>query len=425
MAAAILSSYFCYQHISISWNETQVASSGAVAPSDTNPSTLFSINKPGQGETWICPMHPEIMQNHPGTCPICGMDLVEAKNHTGHDHGIHVDSASMQKLGVRLASVKKSILSREFVTYGNVTEDGSAAYNIHSKFDGLIKKTYIHSIGQKIEKGQVIYEIYAQELIAQQKQFIRFLERRSQILQSIGDVRFQEDEYAMNLLQDFSRERTRFLHEDIGFDTVQKIEDSRTIFEVVKIVAAESGVVTRINVREGSYVMPSATLFTLADVAKVWVDIALYPDQVARVQRGDMVTIKTADGRKIQANLDFLNPIAENNKVSARVAIDNKNLHLRPGSFVDAIIHTQPHEALVVPRSSVMHNGDGDRVMLSRGGGHFIPLSVETGIESGDEIEIIDGLLEGAEVAVNGQFLLDAAASLNDAAQRMQEHLHQ
>ena len=370
-------------------------------------------------------MHPEIMQNHPGTCPICGMDLVEAKNHTGHDHGIHVDSASMQKLGVRLASVKKSILSREFVTYGNVTEDGSAAYNIHSKFDGLIKKTYIHSIGQKIEKGQVIYEIYAQELIAQQKQFIRFLERRSQILQSIGDVRFQEDEYAMNLLQDFSRERTRFLHEDIGFDTVQKIEDSRTIFEVVKIVAAESGVVTRINVREGSYVMPSATLFTLADVAKVWVDIALYPDQVARVQRGDMVTIKTADGRKIQANLDFLNPIAENNKVSARVAIDNKNLHLRPGSFVDAIIHTQPHEALVVPRSSVMHNGDGDRVMLSRGGGHFIPLSVETGIESGDEIEIIDGLLEGAEVAVNGQFLLDAAASLNDAAQRMQEHLHQ
>jgi Cu(I)/Ag(I) efflux system membrane fusion protein len=64
-------------------------------------------------------------------------------------------------------------------------------------------------------------------------------------------------------------------------------------------------------------------------------------------------------------------------------------------------------------------------VILSRGEGHFLPVNIETGIESGDWIEVVDGLLEGAEVAVNGQFLLDAAASLHDAAQRMQEsHKH-
>ena len=425
MTAVILSSYFFFQHISISWNEAQVASSGTTTSPDATPSTLPSINKPGQGKTWVCPMHPEIMQDHPGTCPICGMDLVEAKDHAGHEHGIHVDTASIQKLGIRLASIKKLPVSQEIRSYGNVTVDGNTVYNAHSKFDGWIKKMYIHSIGQKIQQGQVIYEIYSPELIMQQKEYLSFMERRNQILQTIGEALIHENEYVMNLLEELSKERTKFLYEDVSFESLQHLENSKMTIDVVKIVAEESGTVTQINAREGSFVAPSATLFTLANVSRVWIDIALYPDQAARVKNGDMVTIKNSDGQTVNAKLDFLNPVAENNKVSARVALDNSKLHLRPGSFVDAIIHAQPHEALVLPRSAVMHNGDGDMVMLSRGEGHFLPVHIETGIESGDEIEITDGLLEGAEVAANGQFLLDAAASMNAAAQRMQEtHMH-
>lgn len=425
LATLMLFSYFLYPHISISWDKTRVDSSGTTTQLHSKTSALPGIIQAGQGKTWVCPMHPGIMQDHPGTCPICGMDLVEAKNHNGHDHGIQVDSASIQNLGVRLARVKRTNLSREIPTYGNVEEDGSATYNIHSKFEGLIKKTYIHSLGQKIEKGQVIYEIYAPELIAQQKEFIRFLERRNQLVQNIGDARYQENEYLMNLLQDFSRERTRFLHEDVSLDTVQKIEDSGSIIEVIKIIAAESGVVTAINAREGSYVMPSAALFTLSDVSRVWIDIALYPDQADQVHTGDEVIIKSADGQRAKSRISFINPISEGNKASARVAIGNRELHLHPGSFVDVLIQTQPHVGLSLPRSAVMHGGDGDRVMLSRGSGHFMPIHIETGIESGDRIEITDGLLENAEVAVNGQFLLDADASMNAAAQRMQEtHPH-
>lgn len=428
LAVVILSSYFFYRHISISWLDAPSASP-AVSVSQSNipvPPSLPSINKPGQGHTWVCPMHPEIMQDHPGTCPICGMDLVESKDHVGHDHGIHVDTASIQKLGVRLVSVKKSPVSQEIRSYGNVTADGGTVYNDHSKFDGWIRKMHIHSVGQKIVQGQVIYEIYSPELIMQQKEYLRFLERRKQILQTVGDVRLQENEYVMNLLMELSKERTKFIYEDVSLESLQHLEDSKEAVDVVKIVAEESGIVTQISAREGSYVTPSATLFTMANVSRVWVDIALYPDQAARVKIGDKVTIKNSDGQAIESKLDFLNPVAENNKVSARVAIDNSKLHLRPGSFADVIIHAQPHDALVLPRSAVMHTGAGDMVMLCRGEGHFLPIHIETGIESGDEIEITDGLLEDAEVAANGQFLLDAAASLNSAAQRMQEtHTHQ
>ena len=207
LAVVILSSYFFYQHLSISWLDAQTASPAVSASQSNTPASpsLPSINQPGQGKTWVCPMHPEIMQDHPGTCPICGMDLVESKNHASHDHGVHVDTASIQKLGVRMASVRKSLISQEIRSYGNVTVDGTSVYNVHSKFGGQIKKTYVHSIGQKIEKGQVIYEIYSPDLIMQQKEFILFIDRRNQIMANVEDARFKEDDYVMNLLQDFAR----------------------------------------------------------------------------------------------------------------------------------------------------------------------------------------------------------------------------
>ncbi len=409
LAIIILAAYFSYPHLSISWRNT----TGITSPA------LSSINQAGQKKIWVCPMHPEIMQDHPGSCPICGMDLVEAGHHAGHEHGIQVDSASLQKLGVRLAVVKKSPVSSEVNAYGNVTLDEGRLYNVHSKFDGWIKKSYIHSIGQHIEKGQAIYEVYSPDLVMQQKAYLTFLVRRNQIMQSVGDARMEENEYVMDLLQDLARERTKFLHEDVSLDTVQKIEDARQPIDVVKIVSEESGVVTQINAREGSFATPSATLFTLGDVSRVWVTATLYPDQAAGVKVGDQITITGADGQRIQSRLDFLSPLADNNKIAARVSIDNNRLHLRPGSFVDVTIHSQPRNALVLPRSAVIHTGRGDMVMISRGEGHFLPTYIDTGVETQDSIEVTDGLQAGAQVVINGQFLLDSAASLNAAAQRM------
>jgi Cu(I)/Ag(I) efflux system membrane fusion protein len=205
---------------------------------------------------------------------------------------------------------------------------------------------------------------------------------------------------------------------------VQQIEDHKRVIEVVPILAAESGVVTQINAREGDNVTPAATLFALTDVNRVWVTATLYPDQAEQVSNGDEVTIISPDNQSIKSRLGFVNPVADNNKVSARMEIDNSQLHLRPGSFVDVTIHTRPHVALVVPSSAVLRTGEGNVVMLHRGEGHFLPVYVDTGIEKNDLIEITDGLQPGAEVAVNGQFLLDSAASMNAAIERMQSHEH-
>lgn len=413
LGVIILASYLFNQDILTAWLDARNPSPKITALS------LSGINKTQQENIWVCPMHPEIMQSHPGTCPICGMDLVESGKHATHDHGIQVDSASIQKLGVRLAGVKKIHLDEEIRTYGNVTVDESALYNVHTHFEGWIKKSYIHSVGQKIRKGQVIYEIYSPDLITRQKEYLRFVARRDQILQTVGDISLKENEYVTDMLQELSRERTKFLHADIGIETVRQLEDDKKAIEVVKILAGQSGVVTQIGAREGSFVMPAAPLFTVADVSTAWINVTLYPDQISQIKTGDEATITSPDRQTIKTRIEFLNPIAENNKVSARVAIDNTRLHLRPGSFVDVTIHAHPHEALAIPQSAVIKTGRGDMVILSRGNGHFLPVRIETGIENEDWIEIVDGLQEDAEVAVNGQFLLDSAASMSAAIERM------
>jgi Cu(I)/Ag(I) efflux system membrane fusion protein len=404
----ILAVIFSYPHLT--WRDT-----AAITPTTHS---LPAINPTAQKRVLVCPMHPEIMQDHPGTCPICGMALVESKNAAAHDHGVFVDSATAQRLGVRLAIAKKSAMAREIQTFGNVTPDENALYSIHSKFDGWIRKSNINFIGQRIQKGQVIYEIYSPELIMQQKAYLTFLGRRDQILQTVGDVRLEENEYVMDLLQDLSRERTKFLHEDVGIDTIQRLEDSKQAIEIVKITAGASGVVTQINAREGSYVTPGATLFTLDNVSRVWVTALLYPDQAEQVKNGDEVIVATHDGQTFRSHVEFISPLADNNKVTARVSIGNSDL--RPGTFVNVTIRTQPHQGLVVPGTAVLRTGEGNMVMLHRGEGHFIPVYVDTGVENSDAIEITDGLQPGSEVAVNGQFLLDSSASISAQAERMQ-----
>ncbi len=378
---------------------------------------------PAIHRNWVCPMHPEISQDHPGTCPICGMKLVET-NSAPHEHGVQVDNATVQRLGIRLASVKQGMIGHDIQAYGNIVASENSLYTVHTRYDGWIKKLHVHAVGEKVKADQVLYEIYSPELIARERSYLSSKDSRKQVLQTINAPPGTENEYVMDLLEDAARDKARLHQEEgVSIETIQLIEENKQVVDVVKISSAGSGVITQINVREGAYVSASMPLLTLADVSRVWVEITLYPEQAGMVKLGDPVTVQTQNGESIKARLDFISPVAENNKVRARVYLDNAKSGLRPGTYADVSIGAHPHQAMILPRSAILYTAHGNMVMLSRGNGHFIPVPVETGSESGDSVEIVSGLKEGAEVAVNGQFLLDAASSMNAAAERM--HMHQ
>lgn len=383
-------------------------------------SALTQISNAGPQKYWVCPMHPEISQDHPGTCPICGMKLVESGTAEVHVHGIEVDSATVQRMGVRLAHARQDIIGQAIETYGNVVVAENKTFSVHPRYEGWIKRLYVHAAGEEVKAGQVLYEIYSPDLVTRQRTYLSSIERRKQLLQTIQTTSDTENDYVMEMAMDAANDRLKLNQEEgVSVESIKTIEEKKQASDVVQIVAERSGVVSQINVKEGSFVMPSNPILVLADVSEVWVDVVLYPDQVVQVKRGDEVTIRDAAGQDIHSRVSFINPLANGNKTVARAMLDNAHQHLRPGTFADVTIQTHPHKALVLPRTAVMYTGHVSMVMLSRGEGHFLPVPVTTGVESGDRVEVVDGLQEDAEVAVNGQFLLDSASSINAAAERM------
>jgi Cu(I)/Ag(I) efflux system membrane fusion protein len=385
---------------------------------------------------WVCPMHPDVIQDHPGECPICGMDLVEMEPaetpQPGHDHGVNLDTASLQKLGVRLASAEWRTLSQDIHTYGNVVADESLIFNLSAKFEGVIKKLHVNSLGQRVQAGQVIYEIYSPELLKAQFEFVELIREKDKLLQEsmsedshISGYTMSEDEMMEVRLNAKQRNlyTEKFVYADAGNELVQELYTTYKPREIVEIRAPKAGFVTKIEVHEGSAVKPMDNLYSFANLSRVWIDVPLYPDQLAWVKDGDEVTVLPAKGNtpEIKAHLQFISPLIDSTTrtVLARLSVSNTKNQLLIGSFLDVIIHAKSHMALAVPRSAVMRTGQGDLVMRSEGSGHFTPVRVKTGIETGEFIEINAGLRDGDRVAVNGQFLLDAAASMSDAAQRL------
>lgn len=373
---------------------------------------------------WICPMHPDILQDHPGECPICGMDLVETGAHDHHSESMQVDPALQQRLGMRLARVEPRRLTREVHAYGTVGVDEDSVHAVNPKVEGWLGKLHVSTVGQRVVAGQLLYEIYSPDLVQRQREYIELLQRRDRLLEGSAGLYGQTAAAAASLARERIRVREKLAYADVSAATIAEIERTYRTVDRVPVYAPQSGYVTRIGAREGAYVTPATPLLALADNATVWIDIALYPDQLEWVQEGDdvKVTFPHSDRPPLHGRLRFALPTIDpvTRTARARLVVKNADRLLRPGAYVDVAIATRARTELAVPRSAVIRTGRGDRVMLVREGGHFMPVPVLTGIESGDFIEIIDGVQEGAQVAVSGQFLLDAAASLSDSMQRMQ-----
>lgn len=384
---------------------------------------LYDIKTQDENKRWVCPMHSQILQDHPGSCPICGMDLVEVANgQSEHSAGIYVDGRTQQLLGVKIVSAEMRSMSNELNTYGTIALDEASIINVVPKVEGWIRKLHVTSIGQHVRAGQVLYEIYSPELVQQQREYLELLQRRDQMLQTMGQIIGQAD-LAASLARERLRVREKFVYADMDDISLTQLETYRRPLNIVPVRATRAGVVTQLNVREGSYVTPGTSAITFANTQRIWINFGLYPDQSEWVKEGDTVTVKMpgSAGQLIRGRLQFVTPVADSavQTIPARIVVDNPGLSLRPGVFVDVVVVSNAHEALTVPRSAIIHTGKGDKVMLSQGEGHFVPIPVEVGLESGEFAEIIDGLQQGGEVAANGQFMLDAAASLNEAAQRM------
>ncbi len=398
---------------------------------------------------YICPMHPHIVQDHPGNCPICGMDLVAADKTGDAAHQLHVDAASLQKLGVRLATARTETLSYDIDTHATLAADENAILRITPNVAGVVTKLHVHGIGQRIAAGQMLYEISSQDALNLQYEYLDILyrgaptqkmadERRAQnrkLLAGANDparreqaerIVHQSEEQLWSILQPLQRDRDRvdLRLRQIGFSNamLHHLSQSKQASAEIAMRAQRPCVVKEVLARPGMQVEPMTEILTCVDPTQTWLELTLYPDQLPWLHEGDAVEVTFDDGTTATTRLTGLNPLLDKVSHTARTRLPielgrSGNL----GEYASVTIHAAPREVLAVPRNAVMRTGHGNFVMRALGNGHFMPVKVVTGIETAERTAILDGLEAGDQVAVNGQFLLDAAASIAATAERLKD----
>jgi len=399
-------------------------------------------------ETYVCPMHSHIVQDHPGACPICGMALVSTHAaHSAEAAAIQVDSATRQNLGVQLATVEKTALSKVIHTYATLVPDDDTLFRSTPGMDGVLVKLHASRPGQRIARGEMLYEYFSDPMLQHQNEYIDYLKRldqyrkneermreqnRKQLSAAGGDAAArqraetdisQREEQLATMLVPIQRDGERLSAglKYAGFDEamLRTLARTRRAFSVVPVRAQQDCVVKEVHARPGMSVGMMTEILSCVGTGKAWLEIALYPDQLQSVRAGDSFTARFEDGSRLSGRISALSPVPESGSRAMRARIPVKTEEGMPlGSYAEVSLRSSPQQMLSVPTGAVLRTGHGDFVLRAGAHGHFVPVEVQTGLETEDRIAILEGLAAGDKVAVNGQFLLDAAATIADAGRR-------
>ena len=378
--------------------------------------------------TYICPMHPQIIQHAPGGhCPICGMNLVVKETstpagtaQTGHNRPqVFLEAAVIQNMGVRTAKVLQKLQHKQIHTQGLVTPDDDRILSIHSRTAGWIEVLHLITEGDRVERKDDLVDFYSPWINQVQLDYISALEEYDQT--SFDPSKKVEVGARVDSLRNSLR-RLNVMEMDI-----MRIKKNRKVQNTIQLKAPQGGIITSLNVNEGTYVEPYQSMFTIVDLSQVWVMVDIYEHQAPWIRRGNLVeiTAPAIPARNWQGVIDFIYPEVDpkTRTLRARIVIPNPDEALLLNMFVkvDITANTSKQAVLTVPREAVILTGERETVIKSLGKGHFQPVDVKTGMRGEGSVEILSGLQQGDEIVVSGQFLIDSESSLQASFLRMSE----
>ncbi len=362
---------------------------------------------------WASPMNPAIHSDHPMKDNM-GMDYVpvyaqaEAR---GADTGVRIDPRLTQNLGVRLTTATMRPMGQAIQTLGTVAVDQNRVTTVTPRFSGWVVQLKVRAVGDPVARGQVLAQIYSPELYSAQQEY-------SIARQRAGATHGHLDGQGL-----LAAAKQRLLLLGLPEAALKQLEASGQPMRDVPILAPESGVVTALNVRQGGYVSSQNSLFEIANLDRVWVNVALYDYQMPWVRLGDAVQLQLPayPGRNWDGRLSFLYPTLDpqTRTITARLSFVNPGGILRPGMYANATVQAQAQTALALPSSAVLRTQEGDYAMLAQAGGHFLPVQVALGPEANGWVVITRGLKAGDRVVESAQFLLYSESQFQSVKARM------
>jgi Cu(I)/Ag(I) efflux system membrane fusion protein len=367
---------------------------------------------PGEIDHYTCSMHPSVKQKAPGTCPICGMDLIPVTKEQQEQGVVMIDEARRQLIGVRTAPVVEAPMRSVFRAVGQVAYDEAALADVNLKVHGWITKLYVNQTGQRVGKGQTLFTMYSPELYNAEQDFLLCIQGAAASA-SAGDSGPQR----MQLLARASRQRLHLL--GLTDAQIDSIAENGKPSEDLAIPSPASGFVIEKNVVEGAAVDAGMRLYRIAALTKVWVEADVYESDLSHVRVGQnaRVTLDYVPGRFYDARVAYIYPYLDPKARTGRVRIElaNKDLDLRPGMYANVELAADLGTRLQVPAAAVVYTGPRRLVFVDLGEGRFRPKEVKVGIEANGSYEVLAGLHAGDVVATSGVFLIAAEARISTA----------
>jgi Cu(I)/Ag(I) efflux system membrane fusion protein/cobalt-zinc-cadmium efflux system membrane fusion protein len=370
---------------------------------------------------WVAPMDPTFIRDEPGKSPM-GMDLVPVyEGQAASGSIIAIDPVTSQNMGVRTAPVTRKDLSRTIRTVGLIGYEEPKQYSINSKIDGWVERLHVNQIGQFVKKGAPLLEIYSPALVSAQEELL--LARNNSL--SLAESPFPTIADGAKRLLEASRRRLKLW--DISDRQIARLEKTGEVAKSLTLYAPYNGVVTTKMVREGQFIKGGMELLTVSDISKVWVYADIYEYEMPWVKVGQKarIILPYVGSQPIESTVSYIYPFVEpkTRTVKARFDISNPDFTLKPDMYVNVRLESEPvKNALTVPVEAVLHSGEKKTVFVALGEGKFEPREVRTGVqnEAGD-LEIVQGVLEGEQVVISAQFMLDSESKLREAIQKMLE----
>lgn len=356
---------------------------------------------------WYAPMDPNFRSDNPGKSPM-GMDLVP--KYAGEVDGqlgvVAIDPTMVNNLGVRTALAERSSLSRLIDTVGYVSYDEDTMHHIHTRVDGWIEKLVTNASGDPVAKGQLLFELYSPTLVSAQEEYLAALRSSNLVLRNAS--------------------RNRLVALGVTSTEIRRLDKERSVRQRIPVYAMADGVVASLGVRHGMFVTPSIEVMSIASLDSIWVLAEVFERQAAWVKSGQPATVNLdyLPGETLRGTVDYVYPELDpkTRTLTVRLRFDNEELSLRPNMFARVSIQGEGvGEVVHVPREALIRGGSVNRVVVDLGNGRFRSRAVTIGIESGDRIEIREGLSVGERVVISAQFLIDSESNIGAALDRFDD----
>ena len=436
------------------------AGNGATARAEGQASAASTAQAPAQKQLWHCGMHPQVIQDHPGNCPIChmpltpmrstnsddppkdgkqlwwdpmlgpssitdhpgksamGMEMVPYKPQGGGSEVV-IDPAVVQDMGVQTAPVTRGPLHKTVRAVGVFKIPEPGLHDINLKLGGWIDKLYADQEGMHVMKGEPLFALYSPELQVAEQELISAVQSRAALGSDASPTLRKE---ADSLIASARRKLELWDVDEQEIDAIAKAD--RPPRDVV-FHSPATGHIEDKAVVQGSAVQAGTKLMRVADHTKMWLDAQVYEEQIPLVRMGQPVevTVDAVPGKTFTGTVTFIYPHVDHmtRALMVRATFDNPDFELKPGMYADANVVTEPvPDAIQVPQEAMIDTGTRQIVFVAKGDGHFSPRTVRAGVRGDDDrLQIIEGLAVGETVVTSGQFLMDVESRTNEAIAKL------